>query len=419
MPTAVNMSVLAPAIQQIVAGGIRDQFEQGAETYNMFGKGDAPYVNGKGYRIPSSLRPPTGVTGISEGGSFPQPGAETLDDMYAYPKNMVISFEFTGDALRDAKDSSSMVRGLTDLLEKRNLALKKEANRQAFNDGSGLRAIYKSGTTTCLMYNCIDHTPLASFGSTKGARHLQVGESYDWYDATLTTKRATITVSSKNNKSITIASAVAGALDGDILVLKNSRYKMPNGLAHIVNNDSGIFQLQDRSKYPELKCPVTDLNGQSISVADVSKLKRLLISRAGVGKAKTAMMLISLAQDDALTRLGQNYKQWAGDDKVFDGSFDSFKHGDTVTQLDPDDCEDRIYFVVKSELKRYEKKPLGLYDEDGLQLRQRSGSEGYGSDSWTGSLGSTYNYGTDEPRCMALIKRCSVAGLASQVADND
>lgn len=417
MGVPVNISVIAPALQQITAEALRDQFEQVPATYNMFDEAtNAKFVNGKGFRIPSYLRPPTGVSGIGEGGSFAQPGAETNDDMFVYPMSMTMPFEITGRALRNVNDESSLIDGFKGLLEKRTMALKKEANFQVFNDGSSLRATYKSGTTTPLLYNAIDHTPLSGFGSTKGAMQMHIGERYDWYDSTLATYRATIQPTARTNKTITIAAAVSGATDGDILILQNSLYKTPRGLAYIVNNDTGTFQLQSRSTYPELKSPVTDLAGAAIAVADFTKTKNLLIARAGVGKAKTVMAIMSLAQDDALRRLGQNYKRFDGDAKKFDGSFDAFGHGDTVFNIDPDCDEDRIYLVCQSELKRYVEKPFGLYNEDGNEIRMRSGVGGYGSDSWTGAIGSHWNYGTDEPRCHALIKRCSVVGLATQVA---
>jgi hypothetical protein len=422
MSTAVNIATILPGLEQIAAGGLREQFEQEGPTYNMFEKvSGAEFVNGKGYRIPSNLRPPTGVTGIAEGGSFNQPSAETLDDMFVSPMSMTIAFEFTGKVLRNVKDSSSLIKGLSGLMERRTLALKKEANIQAFNDGSGLRSIFKSNSSGVLtLYNAIDHTPLSSFGSTKGGVHMRIGEYYDWYDTTLATYRTTVKVTAKSNKTVTVASTSvpSGATDGDILILANSLYKMPRGLAYIVNNDTGIFQLQSRNTYPELRSVVEDLNGSAITVSTFSKIKRHLIARAGIGKAKTVIAIMSLAQDDALCRLGQNFKRWGGSDKEFDGSFDRFSHGDTQAKVDPDTDEDRIYLVVPGEMKKYPEMPFGLFNMDGNQLRMRSGVTGYGSDAYTGALGEFVNWGTEEPRCLGLIKRCAVTGLATQVGAN-
>lgn len=417
MPIPVNISVIAPALQQLVAGNLRDQFEQETATYTLFENADGPeFVNGKGFRVPSYLRPPVGVHGIAEGGSFNQPGSETLDDMFVYPMNMSIAFELTGKTLRNAKDQSSMIKGLNGLMEKRMMALKKEANRQSFNDGSGYRAFVSSGgtTTSVTFTSAAASTP----GQTKGARHLEVGENYDVYDSTLASYFGTVRVTAKTATGASVNAVVSTNTSGDVYILSNSLYKMPRGLSHIVNNDTGTYQLQSRNTYPQLKAVVTDLSGAAISVQDFTKTKNLLISRAGIGKAKTVIAICSLAQDDALRRLGQNFKRWNGDAKIFDASFDAFEHGSTVEQIDPDCCEDRFYLTVKSEIKKYPEKAVSLYDEDGNELRMRSGIAGYGSDSWTGALGGFWNWGSEEPRLHALIKRAAITGLATQVADS-
>lgn len=419
MGVPVNISTILPALNQISDNVLRPQFEQEKATYNLFEQAaGAQFVNGKGFRIPSYLRPPTGVGGIAEGGSFKQPGAETHDDMYVSPMSLTMAFEFTGRVLANVKDSSSLIKGMNGLMEMRTTALMKEANYQAFDDGTGARGIYKSGTTTMTLYNPTAHTPLAGYGSTKGATHVQVGESYDVYDATFATYRGTTTPSAKTNTTITIPAAISGATDTDVLVLSGSLYKVPRGLAYIVNNDTGTFQLLSRSTYPQLKAPVTDLNGAAISVADFIKTKNLLIARAGVGKAKTVVAIMSLAQDDALRRLGLNFKRWDGEAKTFDGSFDKFQSGDTVSFIDPDCDEDRIYLVCKSEIKKYVERPFGIFNMDGNSIRMRSGATGYGSDAYTGAIGAFYNLGTSDPRCHALIKRAAVTGLATQVAAN-
>jgi hypothetical protein len=245
-----------------------------------------------------------------------------------------------------------------------------------------------------------------------------VDERYDWYDTTLATLRASgVRILSKTAKTATIAAAVAGATDGDKLVLSNSLFKMPRGLPYHINN-SGFYQLQSRTTYPDLNAVVKDNNGANCTVADFTFTKNLLISRAGVGMAKTVIAIMSLAQDNQLRNLGMNFKRWDGDAKIFDGSFDKFQHGDTVEQIDPDCGESDVWLTVKDSIKRYVEKELDTYSEDGNEMRMRSGVAGYGSDSFTGALGTWQNFGSETPYVNARIKRCGVAGLSTQVADN-
>lgn len=422
MSVAVNIATITPALEQLVEDELRPQFEQEPTSYNMFAAGSGQYVNAKGWRIPSYLRPPTGVSAIGEGGSFAQPSAETNDDMFVSAEtNMTMAFEFTGSAMRDVNDASSLIKGIGGLMKMRTMALMKEANFQVFNDGSTARATFKSNSSGVLtLYNAIDHTPLAGGYSTKGAVQTRVGQYYDWYDSTLATFRGSVVGTAKTNKTLTVTSASvpAGATDGDILVLSNSLYKGPRGLRYIINNDTGLFQMQSRSTYPELKAIVEDLNGAAITVATFNKVKRNLEARAGVGKAKTVVAIIPEAQDQALVQLGQNFKRWDGDAKTFDGAFADFRHGDTVCKKDPDAGEDEVYLVVPSEIKKYQRSALDIIDLDGQKLRMRAGVSGYGSDAYTGAIGGWYNLGSAEPRCHALIKRCAVSGLASQASAN-
>lgn len=417
MGVTVNLATIAPAIKQLVVDALRPQFEQVPTTYNMFGRGKAQFINGKGWRIPSELRPAVGVSGIAEGGSFNEPGTETLDDMYVHRANMSIAWELTGSVLRNSSDES-VIDDSKSIVQRRNKALIKEANRQMFDDGSASRATYKSGTTTPLFYNAIDHTPLDSLHTTKGSRHLQVGERYDWYDSTLATLRASgVKILTKPSaKTATIAAAITGATDGDRLVLSNSLFKCPRGLPYHINN-SGFYQLQSRSTYTDLNAVVKDNASADVTVADFTFTKNLLISRAGTGMAKTVIAIMSLAQDNRLRNLGMNFKRWDGSDKIFDGSFDKFQHGDTVEQIDPDCGESDIYLPVKDSIKRYVEKELDVYNEDGNEMRMRSGSAGYGSDSYTGALGTWQNFGSEQPFMNARIKRCGVVGLSTQVAD--
>ena len=148
------------------------------------------------------------------------------------------------------------------------------------------------------------------------------------------------------------------------------------------------------------------------------KTKFIFIKEGAENYVETVTAIMSLAQDDALRRLGMNYKRWDGDAKTFDGSFDKFQSGDTVAFIDPDCDEDRIYLVCKGEIKKYTERPFGIYNMDGNSIRMRSGVSGYGSDAYTGAIGAHYNFGTSDPRCHALIKRASVTGLATQVAAN-
>ncbi|HYE58046.1 MAG TPA: hypothetical protein VD948_06055 [Rhodothermales bacterium] len=420
MGVQTNIASIAPALNQLVKGPLRDQYEQQTKVWSLFGEGEGEFINGKGFRIPSRFRPSTGLTYGSEGFSFNQPGAAVLDDMYVYPCAVAMSYEFTGRVLRNVKDDSSLIKGIGGLLQEKTKALAKEMEIGVFNDGSAQRAIFKSASgTTFTFYNSTSHTPLAGFGSTNGSMHLRQNEYYDVYDATGATFRGTVQVTSKAASTTAVVNAApAGMTDTDIFVTANGLNKAPRGLPYIVNNDTGVFQLLSRSTYPELKSPVTDLNGSAISVAEFVKTRALLEARSDEGKAMKLTAIVSIAQEDALLRLGQNLKRFDGGAKKFDGSFDEFGFGGWSFVKAKDCDQDRIYFIDVASIDRYTEMPFGDYDFDGQQLRMKAGISGYGSDAGTGAIGWQGNLGATQPRNFALIKRAAVSGLASLVAAN-
>lgn len=411
MGTQINIQAIAPALKQMEKDVLIPQFENERMTWNQFGEGSGPFVNGKGYRVASYLRPPTGYGGIGEAGSFNTPGAFVTDDMYVYSFQTAFPFEISGKTLRNVNDASSMIKGMADIVGKVNDAFKKELNYDAFGDGTGLRGVYSSGTGTAAI--TMTSTAAATFGQTKGAVRFRVGGWYDQYNSS-GTYIATQQVSSKTATVVTFNATVTASA-GDYWVPANSYLKLPRGLAYIVNNDTGTFQLQSRSTYPQLKAIVNDLNGAAITVSDFSKTKRMLQANSTMGASKGLMALLSLAQDDALCRLGQNYKRWEGNATTYDGSFETFAHGDTVFKVDPDADEDRLYLTKQSAIKKYQEMAFGLYDYDGNELRMKSGTSGFGSDAYTGAVGWGGNLGCETPNQTALIKRCSIAGLATQV----
>ncbi len=416
MGVQTNFASIAPAIKQMVANELKDQYESATPIWNLFKKVDTEFSSGKGFRIPSRFRRSTGVTYGNEGFSFNTPQAAVLDDMYVYPTAVGKAIELTTRVIANAASPESLIKGVTGLYQESSMALAKDMEVNVFGDGSTTRAIYKSGTTTLLLYNAIDHAPLANYGSTKGSMHLNALETYDAYDATYATYRATFQALTRPTaKTITVA-ADPGLTDTDVLVPQNSINKAFRGLAYLVNNDSGIFQLLSRSIFPELKSPVDDLNGSAISVAEFTKTKALLEARAGgEGPAKTLTAIYGPAQKDALLRLGQNLKRFEGTATKFDGSFAEFGHGNTAFVYSPDCDEDRIYLLVLDTLMKFEEMPFGEFDFDGNTLRMRSGIQGYGSAAGTSAVGWSGNLGLNQPRDVALIKRCSVVGLASSV----
>lgn len=414
----LNLPTIAPALNQVTAK-LQTQFENQTTAYNAIAKrGKKDFVNGKGERIPSYMQRPTGITAGTEGFSFNPPGLLAMDDMYVYPAEVALAYELSDRTIRNFNAGSeyTQIQGMSDYLSKIADALTKDLERNIWGDGSGLRAQCTSASGSTITFTS---AAASGYGSTKGAVWVEIGETYD----VITSAGAVRGQFKASSKTATTATgtftgfAAADVASTDFIVPSNGYLNFPRGMAYIVNNDTGTFQLLSRSTYPQLKANVVDLAGAAITVSNFHQAVALLEIRGdSMEGAKSGIAAwMAVAQHDALLRLGQNLKRFAGSDTKFDGSFQSFGFGNLTINKAVDCDEDRIYFTNLSDLFILEEKPFGVYETDGNQLRMKMGTAGVGSTSFVGAMGVAYQLGAYQPRKHTLVKRAATAGLPTQV----
>lgn len=413
----LNIPTIAPVLNQMVTD-LQMQFENQVTFYNSVVKRENKgFVNGKGWRIPGYFNRPTGITAGGEGLSFNPPGNPVYDDMYVYPARVAQAYQLSGDTLRNLSgQADSQLSSVAAYTAEVAGALTKDLERNCGGDGSGLRATCTSASGSTLT---LTSTPAASFGSTKGSVWLNVGETYDVITSAGAVRGQVKVSALPTSTTATVTFyglAAADVASTDILVPQGGYLQFPIGLAKIANNDTGVFQLNSRSTRPQLKANVTDLAGAAITVSDFDQavaLTRLRGDSLAMPTSVTAWMPI--AQHSALVRLGQNLKRFPGEATKFDGSFQEFGFGNVIVRQWLDIDEDRIYFLNDKDLFVCEQKPFGVYDADGNDMRMAMGTNGVGSDSWTGAFGVHFQMGTYQARGFSLIKRASVTNLPTQV----
>lgn len=413
----LQIPTIAPVLNQMVTD-LQMEFENQITFYNSVVKRENKgFVNGKGWRIPGYYNRPTGITAGGEGLSFNPPGLPVYDDMFVYPARVAQAYQLSGDTLRNlSSQADSQLSSVAAYTGEVAAALTKDLERNCGGDGSGLRATCTSASGSTLT---LTSTPASAYGSTKGSVWLNVGETYDVITnagavrgqvkvtAVPTTTTATVTF---------YGLAAADVASTDILVPQGGYLQFPRGLAFIVNNDTGPFQLNSRSTRPQLKANVVDLAGAAITVSDFDQavaLTRLRGDSLSMPTGVTAWMPI--AQHSSLVRLGQNLKRFPGEATKFDGSFQEFGFGNVIVKQWLDIDEDRIYFLNSKDLFVCEQKPFGVYNDDGLDMRMAMGTSGVGSDSWTGAFGVHFQMGSYQCRGFSLIKRASITNLPTQV----
>lgn len=415
----LQIPTINPALNQIV-GDLRTQYETQLTAYNAIAKrGKKNFVNGKGERIPSKFRRPTGITAHQEAGSFNAPGTPRYDDMYVYPLAVSLAYDLSGRVIRNmnAGGEYSQIDGLSDYLADIAAALQKDIERNMWGNGQGSRAIATSssgGTLTC------QSAAAATYGATKGTTHLEIGETYDVVNSSTGAVRGQAKVTNKPSATTATVTysgmADADVTSGDFIVPQGGYLNFPRGFAYLVNNDTGIFQALSRSTYPELKASVVDLAGAAITISDFNQAVSFLQIRGdALGPQTGVAAWMPVAQEASLLRLGQNLKRFNGTDSKFDGSFQTFGYGDLTINVCKDMDEDRIYFSRLDDLFNLEEMPFGTYDLDGNQLRMKLGTAGVGSDAYVGAMGVQFNIGIGQPRMHTLIKRASITGLPTEV----
>jgi len=413
----LQIPTINPALNQIV-GDLRTQYETQLTSYNAITKrGKKSFVNGKGERIPSKFRRPTGITAHQEGGSFNAPGTPRLDDMYVYPLAVSLAYDLSGRVIRNMNAGSeyTQIEGLSDYLADIAAALQKDIERNNWGDGTGKRAVASSssaGVLTC------QSTAAATYGSTKGATALEIGETYDIVStAGVVRGQAKVTAKTATTATVTYSGmADADVTSGDYVVPQGGYLNFPRGFAYLINNDTGIFQGLSRSTYTELKSSIVDLAGAVCTVSDFNQAVSFLQIRGDVlGPQSGVAVWMPVAQESNLLRQGQNLKRFSGGDTKFDGSFQTFGYGNLTINVCKDMDEDRLYFTRMDDIFNLEEMPFGTYDLDGNQLRMKLGTAGVGSDAYVGALGVQFNIGCGEPRKHTLIKRASITGLPTEV----
>ncbi len=415
MPS-VTTEQIAPALIQLTAKDVKQLFEQKAKIYTAIRQStNSDFVNGKGYRIPNYMNPPTGHGYFPEGGSFNVPGPFKFKDMFVWPIGYALPMQFTGRMIRNFQDTSSMVRWMGGVLKIYTETATKEIEEQLPGDGTGAKAYVASTVAGPPVTITCTTTPTANSGRTKGALYLKEGGTYNVVDPASDTVRGSFKVLAEGPVTVTVDALPAGITAGDAICHVNSWKQAFRGLSHLISNGTDILQTLSRADNPALRSPVTDLGGAQLSPASISRNKALLMYRAGDEEGAAGLAcLLSFGQWEVLRRQSYTLYRWmkADDPK---GVADRYTDGDTQFLPNTNIDEDRSFFADMQDLERYVEMDMGLYNLDGLTIRQAPGTNSVGSDVYYAAIGIQFNLGISSPMKHTLIKNAAIDTAATQV----
>ena len=335
----------------------------------------------------------------ASGNSFSQPVAPTSQSMWvglAYPGKAML----TDGIFMDTMDTKA---SLINAAQLRDLAIEnymKHLNYYAVGDnyGYGILAVTTSNTGGTFTGTTAAAT---TAGATKGAHRLCQGVTYDVVDESSLAVVGTMTPTANGTNSATVTCTTTGSVNnsGAFVVEQGAFYKVPRGLAYLINNNDRIFQGLDTTGYKEFNSSVVDLNGNALTSATINTLKTKVQIRMNTPmKDFNRVGHLTPGEYNTLAIQGfgaRQYQAAEGQNTTSYGYPEKYSDGDVLWICDADMDEDRGYLRRRSDYFVFELTPMGTVNRDGLTLRQSPGLNNVGADSWFEQVRRYYNFGFD------------------------
>jgi len=257
-------------------------------------------------------------------------------------------------------------------------------------------------------------------GYTKGAHRLVKGVTYDIVDEGTFAVVGTITPTANGTNSATVTCTSTGSPNNaNAFVVEQGAYnKVPRGLAYLINSGARIFQGLDTTGYVEFQSSAIDLNGAALTSATINTLKTKVQIRMNTPNKEgfTRICHTTPGQFNTLAIQGFGARQYQAADGQADTTYgypEKYVDGDTIWHCDADMDEDRVYLRRASDFFKFELRPFGPVDRDGLKRRQAPGDNSVGADAWFDQVAHYYNLGfsgngTGGNMASAFIQRASI-----------
>ena len=410
---ALNFSQIEAIVYEGVNPEIQKQFEESKGLYNRYLRGKAKRINNRGYRIGSYGRPAASDGYFPEAGQLPATDNPSFYEMRVYPMRYASGFELSGDTIENIEDADpgALVDQITDIINLASDTAQKTLDYQAAGTYVGTIAVVASrdsGTQVTL-------TSTYAGGSLWGSVKVKEGARLQFIDpASGTVRNGTTSIVqeggvNRSTHAITFDAVGAAVATGDLVVFENSYLRAPHGLTDLINNDTGVIQMQSRATRPELKSVVIDNGGSLINVATL--VQAMLSLRFRTERQGGVNLISGPTQKAAFMSNAYNLERFqGGGGGVLRMDFDDVKFGkgswDDYVGISPDE----IIGECDGTIKKFELKKFGAYSQDGLTMRQYTSGGNY-YDRWVGWVGTKYDLGSLAFGCHFKIKNNSTAGL--------
>lgn len=383
-------------------------------------------IDEAGYRIRRIEVLPGGhgfYRGASSGYNEPYP-MQTMST-WVYPVRYALSMQYDVALLESLKEGKSEMKvKLLEAIEKHNIAVAKRMNQLIYGDGSGAIAYAGSSHVSTGAATLTGATsPAATPGQTKGTLRLEKGHRYQAINASTGAVRGTFTVTTPGKATAVINIESGTITSGDPIVDVGSYLNAPRGFGHLISGTNRILQGIDTTLHPEFNNPEIDLNGSTLTPADIDDAKVKLQTRLNDENGVALKCFMTAGQYAVLRKQGFGFRQYevdgSGGGNVSTGIANKYIENGVKFINDADCDDDRLYLKANDYIESFIEKEVGLADWDSQEWRMWLGSNGYGSDIYMRALTWRGNYGvgeeTEVPGAGAvLIKRANTTNVVQQ-----
>lgn len=390
--TSADLTTLSQLLKQVYDPVIQEQQNLEAFTWNDFGK-SADKLGGQGWTFENKMGGnQEGIGARAERDTLPDAGRQRYQTGLVYWKLLYGCYELTGPVIEAAKSNlHAFAVARTEEIQGLTRDLMKDYNRQVYGDGSGVLAT-------------LNGTDAANTFDVNNGQYLRLNMLIDiWNANTLVGTRQITALTPNSNGTMTVtydgADLSATTAAGHVVIRAGSA-KLVTGTRTGLEME-GLKKIADDGTVA-----ATYLN---ISRTNFPLFKGQYMANGGTARNLSLDLLQQL--EDSIFRasgkrpdwircnLGQRRKYFdlVAPDKRYmtgkiDGGYERLDYNGNQITVDVDHPLGEITCLQKAVIQKYELRPFGMLDFDGLTLRQVTNT-----DLWRGYIGMYANLGCKMP----------------------
>lgn len=373
-------ALLTEVVEEQTEDGIRTSVDE-ANYFGMTGGGKHINVRGKRYKMWMTLNASIGY--MPEAGTFLTGDVAKPAAMKTFVTVVTMTTSMSGRMLRqlESAQNAELKESMATYSALDVRAFADHLSQDMFGDGSGIKAIALSASSTTITFSA---TAAAQFA---GQYKLRERGRYNWIDPATKLPRvnggSTAFVSTVTENGITGGGSRQATFDalpsdyanGDWLVSEGTNGNAISGLLRHVANDSLDYQGLNRGKFNQLRSSSFDAGSAPPSYSNVQGGKyKAMIRGNGGGPLE---ILTSYTMQQLVENLGHPLRRYTENTKTQDIGFESFSLDGQKANAFLYCPADHLFRIRRSDFDWNVLTPLHIAQRDGRSFRYRPNGASY------------------------------------------